>query len=149
MLKAFSDNGAVPFDDLDSTSEDITKDSFSLSYGSWQNSLSFRAFTFGEWNKFEMYSEGIEGYCNRRELNEDFPRARIDSEGDLWQNDVTAFSINGRRVQTDATNGYIDSMQKYTYVPDEVFDAFLDFVEETLGFTPEWVPHLNSYVWPA
>lgn len=40
-------------------------------------------------------------------------------------------------------------MQKYTFVPDKVFDAFVDFVEETLGFTLEWVPHLQSYVWPA
>jgi hypothetical protein len=144
----YFDSKGVPFDDLDNPSPiNLSKPSFNLTYGTWQNSLTFRYFSIGEYTEGTNYA-GDFGYCDN--LDKDEQEGLIyKTAGDLWSADVTAFSINGRRLQTDATLGYIDSMQKYTFVPDAVFDAFLDYVEETLVFTPEWVPTLNSYVWPA
>jgi hypothetical protein len=99
------------------------------------------------------YTEGTgfrggQYYCHDRVLEE----AVIQSHGDLWQADVTAFSLDGRHYRTKPANAYVDILKKVTLVPDDVFEHIAEYMDYHSGYMwgePVFVHNLNAWSWHA
>lgn len=69
--------------------------------------------------------------------------------GTQWGADVTAVAVDGNIFQVPRTNAYVDIKSKYSYVPDDVFEAISQKISEynAGGNSLSFVTALNSYVW--
>lgn len=62
---------------------------------------------------------------------------------------MTGVTIDGSRYQVPRTNAYVDIKSKYSYVPDDVFEAISEKISNysANGSSLTFVSAINSYVW--